>query len=233
MKEEQIGKTIYRLRTENHLTQQELANKLNVTSQAVSKWENNRGLPDIAILTAISNLFNVDLDTLIKGESSRTIHHIPKIYYIIPLLLIILLSIFLIYKITHPKDFTFKTIASNNTNFNIKGVAAYSEDKKSIYISDIDYVNDSTELYTSLDCTLYESNTETDKKIGSSATSSKEPSSLNELLKNIEFNVDNYSSTCKNLTTANLFLTITATDTSNNYITYKIPLELNDQCITK
>lgn len=43
-----MGQTIRRLRIEQNLTQETLAELLGVTSQAISKWENNVGLPDIA-----------------------------------------------------------------------------------------------------------------------------------------------------------------------------------------
>ena len=51
MNQETIGKKIKELRIKNNLTQQELASKLNVTYQAVSKWENGKNLPDLVILT--------------------------------------------------------------------------------------------------------------------------------------------------------------------------------------
>ncbi len=43
-----IGQTIKRLRKKRNLTQEELAEQLKVTSQAVSKWENETGMPDIS-----------------------------------------------------------------------------------------------------------------------------------------------------------------------------------------
>ena len=65
MNQETIGKKIKELRIKNNLTQQELASKLNVTYQAVSKWENGKNLPDLVILTEICNIFNIDLNDLI------------------------------------------------------------------------------------------------------------------------------------------------------------------------
>ena len=50
MNSEKIVKFIYDLRKKYNLTQKELADKLNVTAQAVSKWENGRGVPDIELL---------------------------------------------------------------------------------------------------------------------------------------------------------------------------------------
>mgnify|MGYP000768869648 CR=1 FL=1 len=45
MNQEKIGKFILDLRKQNKMTQKEFADKLNVTAQAVSKWENGRGIP--------------------------------------------------------------------------------------------------------------------------------------------------------------------------------------------
>ena len=53
MDQEKIGKFIQKLRKEKELTQQELANKLNVTDRAVSKWETGRGLPDLSIIKTL------------------------------------------------------------------------------------------------------------------------------------------------------------------------------------
>ena len=45
-----IGEFIKKLRTENHLTQKEFADKYGVTYQAVSKWENGKNLPDMSLI---------------------------------------------------------------------------------------------------------------------------------------------------------------------------------------
>ena len=68
MDQEKIGKFIKKLRKDNNLTQDELAKKLGVTYQAVSKWENGKSIPDIAILKTVSELFNVNIDELLEGS---------------------------------------------------------------------------------------------------------------------------------------------------------------------
>lgn len=50
------------------LSQEELAEKIYVTRQTISKWENNRSYPDIHNLIALSVLFNITLDELVKGD---------------------------------------------------------------------------------------------------------------------------------------------------------------------
>ena len=71
MDQEKIGKFILNIRKQNQMTQKEFANKLNVTAQAVSKWENGRGIPDIEILQKISKEFNIDIDSILTGSKKR------------------------------------------------------------------------------------------------------------------------------------------------------------------
>lgn len=63
-----IGKNIRRLRKERNLTQEELAEKLNVSAQAVSKWENEAGLPDISQILPLASVFGVSTDMLFGIE---------------------------------------------------------------------------------------------------------------------------------------------------------------------
>ncbi|MBE6108652.1 MAG: helix-turn-helix transcriptional regulator [Erysipelotrichaceae bacterium] len=65
-----LGKKISELRKLHELTQEGLAAKLNVTSQAVSKWENDLSIPDLPILIEISDLFHVSLDELLKQKEN-------------------------------------------------------------------------------------------------------------------------------------------------------------------
>ena len=71
MEQEKIGKFIKKLRKENNLTQKDLADKLGVTYQAVSKWENGKNIPDIMILKQISKEFNVNIDDLLEGRHTK------------------------------------------------------------------------------------------------------------------------------------------------------------------
>ncbi len=67
---ESIGKNIRKLRKERGLTQEELAELLGVCFQAVSKWENDNGLPDISLLVPIADYFDISLDYLfLRGDS--------------------------------------------------------------------------------------------------------------------------------------------------------------------
>lgn len=66
-----IGKNIRRLRRRSDLTQCQLADKLGVTAQAVSKWENNMCIPDVALLPEIAGLFGVSIDELFGDAAER------------------------------------------------------------------------------------------------------------------------------------------------------------------
>jgi transcriptional regulator with XRE-family HTH domain len=59
-----IGQTIRKLRKERNLTQEELAEQLNVTYQAVSKWENETGMPDISQIVPLASVFGISTDVL-------------------------------------------------------------------------------------------------------------------------------------------------------------------------
>ncbi|MBM7645000.1 transcriptional regulator with XRE-family HTH domain [Scopulibacillus daqui] len=64
----ELGDKLKKLRKENSYSQQQLAEKLNVTAQAISKWENNKSVPDIINLVQISELYHISLDYLIKPD---------------------------------------------------------------------------------------------------------------------------------------------------------------------
>jgi len=68
MNQQKTGDFIKKLRKEMGITQQELANKLNITDRAISKWENGRCMPDISFLIPLSNILKVEISELIKGE---------------------------------------------------------------------------------------------------------------------------------------------------------------------
>ncbi|MDR0937066.1 MAG: helix-turn-helix domain-containing protein [Oscillospiraceae bacterium] len=67
----EIGKIIKNLRREREFTQEELAELLGVTSQAVSKWESGAGLPDISQVIPLASIFGVSIDALF-GTSGAT-----------------------------------------------------------------------------------------------------------------------------------------------------------------
>ncbi len=67
-KEKSVGERLLALRNKNSLTQEELADQLNVSRQSISKWELNKTLPDVEKLIQLSEMYGVSIDFLIKGE---------------------------------------------------------------------------------------------------------------------------------------------------------------------
>lgn len=64
----QIGRLIYDKRKELGLTQAELAERLQITNKAVSKWENGDGMPDVNLLTPLAKELGLTVDELLNGE---------------------------------------------------------------------------------------------------------------------------------------------------------------------
>ena len=63
-----IGKFIVECRKKNKLTQMQLAEKLNITDRAISKWENGRSLPDSSIMLELCNELKISVNELLSGE---------------------------------------------------------------------------------------------------------------------------------------------------------------------
>lgn len=68
---ETIGNRIAKYRKEKGLTQEELANQLGVSSQAVSKWENDASCPDISLLPQLCKVLGVTADELLTGKNDK------------------------------------------------------------------------------------------------------------------------------------------------------------------
>ena len=69
--QETFGQRLQRLRKNASLTQEDVATKLNITAQAVSKWENDVSAPDISVLVELSDILGVTLDELL-GKQRET-----------------------------------------------------------------------------------------------------------------------------------------------------------------
>lgn len=226
MDQEKIGKFIKDLRIKNNLTQKEFADKYNVTYQAVSKWENGNNMPDLSLLKDICKDFDVSLDDLINGEKS-----VKKSYkkYIIIGIICIVIVLFLVIKNNNNGDFNFKTITSSCDAFNISGSIAYNDKKSAIYITNIKYCGgDDTKEYEIIECTLYESHEDIEKKISSYKYDGDKKVKLEKFLEDVTFKVDGYKKTCDEHNS--LYLLINATDDSKNITTYKVPLETQSIC---
>ena len=63
-----IGKFIAECRKKENLTQMQLAEKLNITDRAVSKWETGKSMPDASIMLALCDMLNISVNELLSGE---------------------------------------------------------------------------------------------------------------------------------------------------------------------
>ena len=75
---ETLGQRIARLRKEKKFTQDDLAKKFNVSTQAVSKWENDLSAPDISILKELANTLGVTIDYLLSNETTEIVNFVPQ-----------------------------------------------------------------------------------------------------------------------------------------------------------
>ncbi|MDD4570573.1 MAG: helix-turn-helix transcriptional regulator [Tepidanaerobacteraceae bacterium] len=66
-----LGEKIAKLRAEHHLSQGDLAEKMSVSRQSISKWETGSSIPDLDKLVTLSELFDVSLDTLVKDQDPK------------------------------------------------------------------------------------------------------------------------------------------------------------------
>ncbi len=229
MNQEKIGSLIKKVRKENNLTQQDFAKKYGVTYQAVSKWENGKNIPDIALLKEICGDYNIDINELLDNNYKVKKKNIPLLI-LIGILAITFITIFLL--ITNKNEsFHFKTLSSSCNNFTIKGTLAYNNNQSSIYISNIDYCGGDDKIkYKKIECILYEKEKDNVTKLIKKNTSKESNITIEEYLKDFTFKINNYDRLCKTYSKNSLYLTIKATDNNDKVTTYDIPLTINDDC---
>lgn len=220
-----FGEIIKDIRKKNNLTQKELADKLYVTYQAVSKWENNKSIPDISILQNISKMFNIDLNYLTNTKKRNN-----TIYFILIIIFLILsLTITILITKNHTHDFEMRPIETTCNDFNLSGTIAYNKDKTAIFISEIDYCGlNKDQIYDTITSTLYQNENNKEKII--ITNKEKNNLSLNDYLKDLTYHVDNYKSTCLDYNKNELYIKIELQKKNESTITYTIPLKINDTC---
>ena len=225
---EQIGSIIKDIRKKNNLTQNEFASILGVTFQAVSKWENDKSIPDITILKDISNKFNIDLNYLISGKkvNINKKSFFKKNMIIITAIIFIIISV-CVFLFFHKHNYEFKTLNGETKDIKVTGSITYDESKSSIYLN-VDYNADDNQKYSYIKCTLYEKHQDILNVISEKEYLEKTPVSLKEYLKMISFVIDNYSPSCKYYKDSNLYLEISAKIDEEKSVTYKVPIKFNN-----
>ncbi|MGF3112557.1 helix-turn-helix domain-containing protein [Facklamia sp. P9177] len=101
-----LGQQLKTARLHANLTQEEVAEKIGVTRQSVSNWENEKNYPDIRSVIDLSNLYQISLDQLMKGdeklinhyqESSNVVRSNKHLFKIILISLTIILALFILH----------------------------------------------------------------------------------------------------------------------------------------
>ena len=70
----EIGQKLKNARIQSGMTQENVAEKLNVSRQTISNWENEKSYPDIINIIELSNLYSISLDVLLKGDEKMMKH---------------------------------------------------------------------------------------------------------------------------------------------------------------
>lgn len=73
----EIGKKLKEARLNSNLTQEDIAEELNVSRQTISNWENEKSYPDIISVIELSSLYSISLDDLLKGDK-KMIEHLEE-----------------------------------------------------------------------------------------------------------------------------------------------------------
>lgn len=140
-----IGEYIQLKRKAIGITQQDLGDKLGVTSKAVSKWECGVALPDVSLFKDLSEVLNIEIEELLNGEDNKEIPVDKKKNLAIIILssitfLLLIISILLgIFFYNNYDKVQVYELESNNKEFDLDGKIIVIGDKKYIIISDINY----------------------------------------------------------------------------------------------
>ncbi|MEG0191421.1 MAG: helix-turn-helix transcriptional regulator [Lachnospiraceae bacterium] len=70
----EIGQKLKKVRTQSGYTQEAVAEKINVSRQTISNWENEKSYPDILSVIELSDLYSISLDDLLKGDRKMIAH---------------------------------------------------------------------------------------------------------------------------------------------------------------
>ena len=158
-----LGKTLQELRKEKNISQEEIANILNVSRQTISNWENSKSYPDIIMLIKLCDIYKISLDDLLK-EDQELLNHIKKekqkknkiIITCISIIIILLtlLSYFVFFKdyfkTTDSMKKEIQTVVKNKEQFiEITKAKKYNEDEMTdnyIKINDTEFKNISSYL---------------------------------------------------------------------------------------
>lgn len=78
MDQQKIGAFLKTLRKEKNITQEELADKMNVSRRTVSRWETGSNLPDLGLIVELADLYEVDMREIFNGERKNAMNNDVK-----------------------------------------------------------------------------------------------------------------------------------------------------------
>ncbi len=161
---DKIGKFIKKLRDEKGLTQEELAEMIPISRQAVSKWERGLTIPDSSVLIRLSEIFSVTINEILSGEkinktNEKEINQVSltlfndskkkmKIIKILSLILIFLAFTFLVYYfIISYRSIKVYTVTGKGKNVELSnGIFVRTKEKLFFRIGDFDVLNEDYEI---------------------------------------------------------------------------------------
>ena len=202
------GQIILGLREKNNMTQTQLADKLNINSNAISKWENGMTLPNEENILKLNKIFNVSIDDIYNNNSKdnklnireRVLEFANKYFSILLTFLIIFLVLFIllfIFYINNNGKFNYYSIEKTNQEYSINGSIVEMPDRLNISLSNI--VSNTSKISSS----NYETAIYLDKillyRVGDITDTKDENISLNEYLQDISINLSDELILSKNV----------------------------------
>lgn len=202
------GQIILGLREKNNMTQTQLADKLNINSNAISKWENGMTLPNEENILKLNKIFNVSIDDIYNNNSKdnklnireRVLGFVNKYFSILLTFLIIFLVLFIllfIFYINNNGMFNYYSIEKTNQEYSINGSIVEMPDRLNVSLSNI--VSNTSKISSS----NYETAIYLDKillyRVGDITDTKDENMSLNEYLQDISINLSDELILSKNV----------------------------------
>ncbi len=164
MNQDKISKFIKNLREESNMTQEELADKIPISRQAISKWERGISIPDAQTLIRLSEIFNLSINEILSGEkinktNANEINKITlKLYeernkvkksmkFLMVFMALIIILFLLYYFLASYRSVKVYTISGTGENVAIaSGIFVETKDKYYFTIGGFDYLNDDLDI---------------------------------------------------------------------------------------